>query len=175
MSAHDVETHEHYFAESWQVALVLGSDPDGQPIARLFPARSDQARGPTGVPVFRLFNEESFRPGGKKRSFVAWKNYRAYNPVADRPFRTPPKQAEPEPAPREPEPAEAAAPEPEPEEPAAPPEPPPPAPPPPRQEPKSDELVFLTSAEDFPSPPPRTARPGPRPAPPPHPPPPTPP
>ena len=169
MSPHDVETHEHYFAESWQVALVLGSDPDGQPIAGLFRAGSDEAWATTELPFYELLSEESFRPGGKKRSFVAWKNYRAYNPVADRPFRTPPKQAEPEPAPREPEPVEAEAPEPEPEEPAAPPEPPPPSPPPPppRQEPKSDELVFLTSAEDFASPPPRAARPGPRPAPPP--------
>ncbi len=133
MSAHDIETHEHYFAELWQVALVLGSDPDGQPIAGLFRAGSDEAWATTGLPFYELLSEESFRPGGKKRSFVAWKNYRAYNPVADRPFRTPPKQAEPEPAPREPEPVEAEAPEPEPEEPAAPPEPPPP--PPPRQEP----------------------------------------
>src|SRR5881398_267548 len=169
MTAHDIETHEHYFAEPWQVALVLGSDPDGQPVAGLFRAGADEAWATTVLPFYELLSEESFRPGGKKRSFVAWKNYRAYNPVAERPFRTQPKQAEPEPAPREPEPVEAEAPEPEPEEPAAPPEPPPPSPPPPppRQEPKSDELVFLTSAEDFASPPPRAARPGPRPAPPP--------
>src|SRR5437762_5444656 len=170
MSPHDVETHEHYFAESWQVALVLGSDPDGQPIAGLFRAGSDEAWATTELPFYELLSEESFRPGGKKRSFVAWKNYRAYNPVADRPFRTQPKQAEPAGAPPEPSPPEQRAPpeapEPEPAEPE-PAEPEPHPPPPQPQAPKSDELVFLTSAEDFASAPPRSARPAPRAAPPP--------
>ena len=166
MSAHDIETHEHYFAEPWQVALVLGSDAGGQPIAGFFRAGADEAWATTVLPFYELLSEESFRPGGKKRSLVAWKNYRAYNPVAERPFRTQPKQAEPEP-----EPPEAQAPEPEPPEAQAPepeaPEPPPPPPPPPRQQPKSDELVFLTSAEDFASTPPqRGARPAPPPPPP---------
>src|SRR5207253_1094752 len=83
-TAHHIETHEHYFAEPWQVALVLGSDPDGQPVAGLFRAGADEAWATTVLPFYELLSEESFRPGGKKRSFVAWKNYRAYNPVADR-------------------------------------------------------------------------------------------
>ena len=178
MTAHDIETHEHYFAEPWQVALVLGSDPDGQPVAGLFRAGADEAWATTVLPFYELLSEESFRPGGKKRSFVAWKNYRAYNPVADRPFRTQPKQAEPEGAPPEPSPPEQRAPpeapEPEPAEPE-PAEPEPHPPPPQTQAPKSDELVFLTSAEDFASAPPRSARPAPRAAPPPPPPPPPPP
>src|SRR5881628_1946108 len=124
MSAHDIETHEHYFAEPWQVALVLGSDAGGQPIAGFFRAGADEAWATTVLPFYELLSEESFRPGGKKRSLVAWKNYRAYNPVAERPFRTQPKQAEPEP-----EPPEAQAPEPEAPEPPPPPPPPPPAPP----------------------------------------------
>jgi hypothetical protein len=170
MSAHDIETHEHYFAEPWQVALVLGSDADGHPAAGFFRGGSDEVWATTLLPFYELLSEESFRPGGKKRSFVAWKNYRAYNPLADRPFRTPPKQAEPEPAPPEPPVPEAEAPEPEPEEHTPPPEPPPQPPPPTAQEPKSDELVFLTSAEDFASAPPRSARPAQRPTPPPPPP-----
>src|SRR5213078_2086486 len=134
MSAHDIETHEHYFAELWQVALVLGSDPDGQPIAGLFRAGSDEAWATTELPFYELLSEESFRPGGKKRSFVAWKNYRAYNPLADRPLRTQPKPAPPPPpaaeVASEPEPAPAPEPEPEPQaEPEAPAEPPPPPPP----------------------------------------------
>src|SRR5213595_1197687 len=171
LSVHDIETHEHYFAEPWQVALVLGSDPDGQPIAGLFRAGADEAWATTVLPFYELLSEESFRPGGKKRSFVTWKNYRAYNPLADRPLRTQPKPAPPPPpaaeVASEPEPAPAPEPEPEPQaEPEAPAEPPPP--PPPKAPPtKSDELVFLTSAEDFASapPPPRPSRPPPRPAP----------
>jgi len=158
MSAHDAETHEHYFAEPWQVALVLGTDPDGNPAAGFFRAGADAAWPTTLLPFYELLSEESFRPGGKKRSFVTWKNYRAYNPLADRPLRTQPKPAPPPPpaaeVASEPEPAPAPEPEPEPQaEPEAPAEPPPP--PPPKAPPtKSDELVFLTSAEDFASAPP---------------------
>src|SRR5207253_1687762 len=104
MTAHDIETHEHYFAEPWQVALVLGSDAGGQPIAGFFRAGADEAWATTVLPFYELLSEESFRPGGKKRSLVAWKNYRAYNPVAERPFRTQPKQAEPKPEPLPPHP-----------------------------------------------------------------------
>jgi len=141
MSAYDIETHEHYFAELWQVALVLGSDADGQPIAGFFRAGADEAWATTLLPFYELLSEESFRPGGKKRSLVAWKNYRAYNPVAERPFRTQPKQAEPEPEPPEPqaresEPPEAQAPEPEA------PEPPPPHP---RRHPHPGRSQSLTS------------------------------
>src|SRR5216110_2992096 len=140
MSAHDAETHEHYFAEPWQVALVLGTDPDGNPAAGFFRAGADAAWATTVLPFYELLSEESFRPGGKKRSFVAWKNYRAYNPVADRPFRTQPKQAEPEGAPPEPSPPEQRAPpeapEPEPAEPE-PAEPEPHPRPPQTQAPKS--------------------------------------
>src|SRR5881396_1739890 len=166
MSAHDAETHEHYFAEPWQVALVLGTDPDGNPAAGFFRAGADAAWPTTLLPFYELLSEESFRPGGKKRSFVTWKNYRAYNPLADRPLRTQPKPAPPPPpaaeVASEPEPAPAPEPEPEPQaEPEAPAEPPPP--PPPKAPPtKPDELVFLTSAEDFasaPPPPDRRARP----------------
>src|SRR5438094_508644 len=168
MSAHDAETHEHYFAEPWQVALVLGTDPDGNPAAGFFRAGADAAWPTTLLPFYELLSEESFRPGGKKRSFVTWKNYRAYNPLADRPLRTQPKPAPPPPpaaeVASEPEPAPAPEPEPEPQaEPEAPAEPPPP--PPHTQAPKSDELAFLTSAEDFASAPPRSARPAPRAAP----------
>jgi len=172
MSAHDTETHEHYFAEPWQIALVLGTGADGEPAAGFFRAGTDEAWPSTLLPFYELLSEASFRPGGKKRSFVTWKNYRAYNPLADRPLRTQPKPAPPAlpgagaEVPSEPEPAPAAAPEPEPQpqaEAEAPAEPPPPPKAPP---PKSDELVFLTAAEDFASAPsPRASRPTPRPTP----------
>src|SRR2546426_1980741 len=182
MSAHDTETHEHYFAEPWQIALVLGTGTDGNPAAGFFRAGTDEAWPTTLLPFYELLSEESFRPGGKKRSFVTWKNYRAYNPLADRPLRTQPKPAPPA-LPEAgaevlsaPEPAPAPEPEPEPQaEAEAPAEPPPP---PKAPQPKSDELVFLTAAEDFASAPsPRASRPTPRPArhPPPPPPPPPPP
>ena len=80
LTEHDVETHEHYFAEAWQVALLLGTDPE-EPAAGFFRAGPDEAWIATPVPFYELLAPESIRPDGKKRSFVTWKNHRAYNPV----------------------------------------------------------------------------------------------
>jgi len=172
LSPDDLETHEYYFAEPWQVALLVGTDPE-EPAGALFRAGGDEASGATPLPFYELLAEESIRPGGKKRSFVTWKNYRAYNPVMPQPtprgLTRPEPEAEPEPEPElEPEFAES---EPEPEaEPEAEPEPEP-TPPPPRREEKTSELKFLTTAEDFAAPvappPPPSSQPRSRAAPPP--------
>src|SRR5213082_116312 len=136
LSGHDVETHEHYFAEPWQVALLLGTDP-AEPAASFFRAGTDEAWTGTPLPFYELLAPESIRPDGKKRSFVTWKNHRAYNPVAPPAaptLRTPaakppseprftPASAKPQPPPPPPPPAA-------PPPPARPPPPPPPPPPP---------------------------------------------
>ena len=80
LSGHDVETHEHYFAEPWQVALLLGTDP-ADPAASFFRSGTDDAWTSTAQPFYELLAPESLRPDGKKRSFVTWKNYRAFNPA----------------------------------------------------------------------------------------------
>src|SRR6058998_279710 len=80
LTAHDVETHEQYFSEPWQVTLLLGTDPE-EPAAGFFRAGPDEAWIATPVPFYELLAPESIRPDGKKRSFVTWKNHRAYNPV----------------------------------------------------------------------------------------------
>src|SRR5207247_10664346 len=80
LTEHDVETHEHYFAEAWQVALLLGTDPE-EPAAGFFRAGPDEAWLATPVPFYARLAPEPSRPDGKKRSFVTWKNHRAYNPV----------------------------------------------------------------------------------------------
>src|SRR5256884_6877881 len=43
LTEHDVETHEQYFGEPWQVALLLGTDPE-EPAAGFFRAGPDEAR-----------------------------------------------------------------------------------------------------------------------------------
>src|SRR5437879_4345791 len=168
LSGHDVETHEHYFAEPWQVALLLGTDP-AEPAASFFRAGTDEAWIGTPLPFYELLAPESIRPDGKKRSFVTWKNYRAYNPVTPTAAHppapvtavTPRLTAKPPGAPK-------FTPAPPPQRPAPPPPVPPPAP-----EPEDDgELKFLTAAEDMPPPhpspaPPRHAAPPPPPLPPP--------
>ena len=165
LSEHDVETHEQYFGEPWQVALLLATDAE-EPAAGFFRAGPDEAWTSTPLPFYELLGPESIRPDGKKRSFVTWKNHRAYNPVtppAAATIRTP--AAKP---PSEPKFTPAAA-KPQP------PPPPPPAPPSSRADDRH-ELKFLTAAEDMPPPPapspprspppPRRHTPPPRPAPP---------
>src|SRR6266566_514058 len=60
LSSYDVETHERYFRDPWHIALVVGAI-DEEPAAG----------------VFRTGEDES-AAGEKKRSYVVWKNYRAY-------------------------------------------------------------------------------------------------
>jgi hypothetical protein len=145
LSDDDLETHQHYFAEPWQVALLLGTDP-AEPAGAFFRVGADDWVD-TPLSFYELLADDSIRPGGKKRSFVTWKNYRAYNPVVPQPA---PRAA----APPEPEPEPEPDPEPEPE-----PEPPPPRPV--RSEERTTELEFLTTAEDFATPPPRHPPPSP--------------
>ena len=73
LSEHDLETHEHYFAEPWQVALLLGTDP-AEPAGAFFRAGSDESWIETLLPFYELLSPESVRPDGKKRSCVTWKN-----------------------------------------------------------------------------------------------------
>ena len=152
LTEHDVETHEHYFGEPWQVTLLLGTDPE-EPAAGFFRAGSDESWLTTPLSFYELLAPESIRPDGKKRSFVTWRNHRAYNPVtpaAAPTLRTaaakPPSEPKFTPASTKPQP--------------------PPLPLPPADD--KHELKFLTAAEDMPppppAPPPRRHTPPPRPA-----------
>ncbi|HEX4574848.1 MAG TPA: hypothetical protein VH158_06940 [Gemmatimonadales bacterium] len=157
LSDDDVETHEQYFAEPWQVAMLVEPNAD-EPAGAFFRAGGEGWTG-AALPFYELLADDSIRAGGRKRSFVTWKNYRAYNPVVPQSTATLPAAAVKPPAdvtsrsvPVRP------APEPE----------PPSSPPPPREE-RSTELKFLTTAEDFATPAPSRAPPPPprpRPAPP---------
>jgi len=145
LTEHDVETHEHYFGEPWQVTLLLGTDPE-DPAAGFFRAGPDESWRATPLPFYELLAPESIRPDGKKRSFVTWKNHRAYNPVTPpaaptlrTPAARPPAEPKFTPAAANPQP-----------------------PPPPKREDDRHELKFLTAAEDMPPPPPPRAPPPPR-------------
>ncbi|PYP95243.1 MAG: hypothetical protein DMD34_07115 [Gemmatimonadetes bacterium] len=165
LTDHDVETHEHYFGEAWQVALLLATAP-AEPAGALFRSGADAQWVATPLPFYELLAPESIRPDGKKRSFITWKNHRAYNPTT--PAAAPTLRTPAAKRPSEPKftPAPAGAP------PPPPPPPPPSTPPPPspaRQSAVDDrhELKFLTAAEDMPPPPPpRPATPLPPPPPP---------
>ena len=139
LSEHDVQVHERYFTEPWQVALVIAT-AQGQTAGGFFRATGDEAWHTTPLPFYELLDEDSVQPGAKKHSFVTWMNHRAYNAVAERGPRSEEgaaKQPSPSPPPRPPTPAA-----------------PPTLPAPPL---KSDELAFLATLEGGtpPSPPPQ--------------------
>src|SRR5712664_1609250 len=157
LTEHDVETHEHYFGEPWQVTLLLGTDPE-EPAAGFFRATQDESWLTTPLPFYELLAPESIRPDGKKRSFVTWRNHRAYNPVT--PPAAPTLRTAAAKPPSEPKFTPASA------KPQPPPPPPPPRQPPPPAEDRH-ELKFLTAAEDMPPPPPPPPAPPAPPAPPP--------
>lgn len=168
LTEYDLETHEQYFGEPWQIALLVGTDP-AEPAGAMFRASADEEWVNAPVPFYELLNPDSIRPDGKKRSVVTWKNYRAFSAVGTQ--SGPHAAVSPTTVPRMP----AATPPAEPKFTPAPPRPKSPAPEPEPE--RSTELKFLTAAEDLasPAPPPRAAppprryTPPPRPAPPPEP------
>src|SRR5690349_6900039 len=176
LTAHDVETHEKFFTDPWQVAILVAAEAGGV-TGRFF--RSTQGNADwhkTPLPFYELLQPDSIKPDGKKRSFIVWRNYKPYGPTL----------TGPKPQPKEPEPAPAPAP--------PPPLPPPPPPPAKAREPEeraektkerpaareggfrimrssADDIpVIKTSADDEPAPVP-SASPPPPPPPPPKPPP----
>ena len=190
LTPHDVETHEHYFGEPWQVALLLGTDA-AEPTAAFFRSGSDDEWVSKAMPFYELLAPDSIRPDGKRRSFVTWRNYRAFSSATSTPKSTPAVKppSEPKFTPAPPPPPPRAAPS-KPDDThelkflsaaedmghqapsprtsgsharAAPPPPPPPPAPTPAPEDRH-ELKFLTAAEDTPPPaPPRRPTPPPQP------------
>ncbi len=162
LTAHDVETHEKFFSEPWHVAVLVAAEAGGV-TGRFFRATQTNDWPKAPVAFYELLQADSIKPDGKKRSFITWRNYKAYGPTLTGP--KPPKPAAP-PEPKAEEPEEEAA---EAEKKAAPP-------------PKADKgfrimrgsaddiPVIRTSEDDEPAPAPK-----PEPPPPPLPPPPPPP
>lgn len=162
LTTHDIETHQKFFTDPWHVAILVAAEAGGVTgkFFRLTQGNEDWHKTP--LSFYELLQPESIKPDGKKRSFITWRNYKAYGPTLKGPK---PKPPEPEPAP----------------------EPPPPPPPkaekPRAEKPKEEEgkgfrimrssaddiPVIKTSADDEPAPPPKP-EPPPPPAPPPPPP-----
>ena len=105
LSSYDVETHERYFTEPWQVAVVIGT-AEGEPAAGFYRSGGDESWAATCLPFYEVLKDESLGEGGKKRSYVVWKNYRAFNAVSDRTTRvmSVPRQDAIPPPPRRPAP-----------------------------------------------------------------------
>jgi len=83
LTSEDVSTHEQFFDESWHVALVLGT-LDDEPAAGFYRPGSESGTD-VYLPFYELLQEDPLVQGGKNRSTVTWKNYRAVDPNAPAP------------------------------------------------------------------------------------------
>src|SRR5256712_10040881 len=104
LTAHDVETHEKFFTDPWQVAVLVAAEAGGV-TGKFFRASQDADWHKTPQSFYELLQPDSIKPDGKKRSFITWRNHKAFGPSLKGPPR--PKQAAaPSPPPPEPEPEE---------------------------------------------------------------------
>src|SRR5688572_24708227 len=133
LTAHDIETHQKFFTDPWHVTILVAAEAGGV-TGKFFRLSPSDDWHKTPLPFYELLQPESIKPDGKKRSFITWRNYKAYAPSLKGPKPKPPE------------------PEPEPEPP-----PPPPPPPPPKakekaklEEPKSGFRIMRGSADDIP-------------------------
>jgi proteasome lid subunit RPN8/RPN11 len=99
LTTHDVETHVKFFPEPWQVAILVAAEAEGV-VGGFFRSGSSQAWPETPLAFYELLRPESIRADGKKRSFIMWKNYRAFNPVTPKPGAKPAPAPPPPPPPR---------------------------------------------------------------------------
>lgn len=148
LTGHDIETHQKFFTDPWHVTLLVAAEAGGV-TGKFFRLAQTEEWHKTPVPFYELLQPESIKSDGRKRSFITWRNYKAYGPSLKGPK---PKPPEPEPKP----------------EPELPP-PPPEAKEEPKAKPKKKEEkeldimrsgaddipVIKTSADDEPAPAPR--------------------
>jgi proteasome lid subunit RPN8/RPN11 len=89
MTREDIGTHMMYFAQPWQVGLVMGTE-NAKPAAGWFRVSQDENWASFRHPFFEVLGADSIDPTGKKRSHVDWadfKPYKAVPPPARRPSR----------------------------------------------------------------------------------------
>ena len=89
LTPHDVETHVKFFTEPWQVAILVAAETEGV-VGGFFRSGSSAAWAETPLAFYELLQPESIRADGKKRSFIMWKNYKAFNPTS---LKAPPPPA----------------------------------------------------------------------------------
>jgi proteasome lid subunit RPN8/RPN11 len=83
LSAGDVETHEQYFTQPWQTALVMGRH-DGADVAGLFRPGSGPAWASESLQFYELIEGDPRLTAGRKRSVQPWSNFTTDDPAAVR-------------------------------------------------------------------------------------------
>lgn len=81
----DIGTHMMYFAQPWQVGLVMGVE-DAKPAAGWYRVSQDENWSSVRHAFYEVLSADSIDSTGKKRSHVDWANFKPYKPV------TPPAQ-----------------------------------------------------------------------------------
>ncbi|HEV8511099.1 MAG TPA: hypothetical protein VGQ48_11670 [Gemmatimonadales bacterium] len=101
LTAHDVETHEKFFTDPWHVAILVAAEAGGVTgkFFRTTPGNDDWHKTP--LSFYELLQPESIKPDGKKRSFITWRNYKAYGPTLTGPKQKAVTPPAPPPAPVE--------------------------------------------------------------------------
>ncbi len=107
LTTHDVETHEKFFTDPWHVAILVAAEAGGV-TGRFFRTTQSADWHKTPLPFYELLQPDSIKPDGKKRSFIVWRNYKAYGPTltGPKPPKLPPAPA-PTPPPKPPPPSKA--------------------------------------------------------------------
>ncbi len=103
LTQHDVETHEKFFTDPWQVAVLVAAEAGGV-TGRFFRASQNADWHKTPLPFYELLQPDSIKPDGKKRSYITWRNYKAFGPTLTGP--KPKVTAAPSPPPKAEEPEE---------------------------------------------------------------------
>src|SRR2546422_7291433 len=105
LTAHDVETHEKFFTDPWQVAILVAAEAGGV-TGRFFRSSQNTDWHRTPLPFYELLQPDSIKADGKKRSFITWRNYKPYGPTLTGPKPKLPERPEPPPPPQAAEPEE---------------------------------------------------------------------
>src|SRR5207247_2272021 len=71
----DVQTHEQYFTQPWHLALVLGADRDGHPVAGAFRAGPSETWHSVSLSFYELIEQEEHLAGGRNASSLPWTNF----------------------------------------------------------------------------------------------------
>ena len=79
LSADDVDTHETFFDQPWQVALVVV--PGDEPLGGLFRSSAGAGWSSAPLPFYELLDDAALLPDGRKVTDLAWGNSRAADPA----------------------------------------------------------------------------------------------
>lgn len=103
LTSHDIETHEKFFTDPWHVAILVAAEAGGVTGKFFRTTQGNDDWHKTPLAFYELLQPESIKPDGKKRSFIVWRNYKAYGPTLTGPKPKPPEPPPPPPKAEEPE------------------------------------------------------------------------